>query len=104
MCVPILKGDDIRYNFALGGGGTMDTGCYTINCIRFLLGDYLSSDAEGWEEGQEDLTIEVTAAEAVTCYPEVDKHMKAKFKCTMAKNVEGKAKESEDGQQEEEKE
>ena len=31
-----LKPDDIRYDFALGGGSLMDQGYYAINCLRFL--------------------------------------------------------------------
>lgn len=31
-----LKPDDIRYDFALGGGSMMDQGYYAINCLRFL--------------------------------------------------------------------
>ncbi|KAL0566394.1 hypothetical protein V5O48_015618 [Marasmius crinis-equi] len=30
--------DDIRYNYDLGGGGMMDMGCYTISCMRYLVG------------------------------------------------------------------
>ncbi|THG96182.1 hypothetical protein EW026_g5612 [Hermanssonia centrifuga] len=32
----ILKDDDIRFDYSLGGGGLMDMGCYTINCLRYL--------------------------------------------------------------------
>ena len=29
---------DIRYDYALGGGATMDGGCYAIDCMRMLAG------------------------------------------------------------------
>ncbi|KAG6856221.1 hypothetical protein H0H87_006372 [Tephrocybe sp. NHM501043] len=32
----IIKAVDIRFDFALGGGSLMDTGCYTLNVIRYL--------------------------------------------------------------------
>ncbi|KAJ7155534.1 NAD(P)-binding protein [Mycena crocata] len=28
--------DDIRWNYELGGGSTMDPGCYTVNVLRYL--------------------------------------------------------------------
>ncbi|KAG6826555.1 hypothetical protein H0H92_015330 [Tricholoma furcatifolium] len=31
-----FKSDDIRFNYALGGGSLMDMGCYTLNVIRYL--------------------------------------------------------------------
>lgn len=31
--------DNIRFNFALGGGSIMDNGCYCINFIRFIGGE-----------------------------------------------------------------
>ncbi|EKM54182.1 uncharacterized protein PHACADRAFT_210000 [Phanerochaete carnosa HHB-10118-sp] len=30
--------DDIRFNYELGGGIMMDMGCYTVNCLRYILG------------------------------------------------------------------
>jgi len=36
LCIPLLRPGDIRYRFDLGGGATMDTGCYAINLVRFL--------------------------------------------------------------------
>jgi len=30
--------DDIRFQYDLAGGITMDAGCYTVNCIRYLSG------------------------------------------------------------------
>jgi predicted dehydrogenase len=38
MCIPLPLPGDIRYRFDLGGGATMDTGCYAINVVRFLAG------------------------------------------------------------------
>ena len=34
----IADPDDIRYDYALGGGATMDGGCYAIDCMRMLAG------------------------------------------------------------------
>jgi len=39
----IANPDDIRYDFALGGGALMDGGCYALDCLR-LLG---ASDGQG---------------------------------------------------------
>jgi predicted dehydrogenase len=36
LCIPLPRFSDIRYQFGLAGGATMDTGCYAINCIRLL--------------------------------------------------------------------
>ncbi|MCP4003919.1 MAG: Gfo/Idh/MocA family oxidoreductase [bacterium] len=37
--VPIPNQADIRYQVALGGGGTMDLGCYPIHLLRSLIGE-----------------------------------------------------------------
>ncbi|KAJ7800556.1 NAD(P)-binding protein [Mycena olivaceomarginata] len=34
----IMKADDIRFNYSLGGGALMDMGCYTINAMRYFAG------------------------------------------------------------------
>jgi predicted dehydrogenase len=34
MCFPLPKFSDIRYNFALAGGATMDAGCYAVHMVR----------------------------------------------------------------------
>ncbi|WP_156686924.1 Gfo/Idh/MocA family protein [Mycobacterium sp. Marseille-P9652] len=34
MCFPLPKFSDIRYNFALAGGTTMDAGCYAVHMVR----------------------------------------------------------------------
>ncbi len=36
LCFPVPRFSDIRYQFNLAGGATMDAGCYAINCIRML--------------------------------------------------------------------
>jgi predicted dehydrogenase len=38
MCVPLLLPGNIRYDYALGGGATMDTGCYAVSMLRWLAG------------------------------------------------------------------
>lgn len=38
FCVPIRPGRDIRWDYALGGGGLMDLGCYPIRMLRDILG------------------------------------------------------------------
>ena len=38
MCVPIVRGNDIRWNAGLAGGALMDVGCYTIHLLRTLAG------------------------------------------------------------------
>ena len=35
MCFPLPKFSDIRYNYALGGGTTMDC-CYAVHVLRLL--------------------------------------------------------------------
>lgn len=61
FCIPLLRRGDIRFNLALAGGATMDTGCYAISIVRFLAG------AEP----------EVVAAEARLSSPGVDRYMEA---------------------------
>ncbi|KZT53108.1 NAD(P)-binding protein [Calocera cornea HHB12733] len=40
LCAPggFVKPDDIRFQYALGGGATMDVGCYVTSISRFLAG------------------------------------------------------------------
>jgi predicted dehydrogenase len=64
FCVPLWNFSDIRYRYELGGGATMDLGCYCINLIRYLAG------AEP----------EVTGARALTASPQVDRFMEADFR------------------------
>jgi predicted dehydrogenase len=61
MCVPLLLPGNIRYDYALGGGALMDTGCYAVSMLRHLAG------AEP----------EVTRAEAKLSSPKVDRCMTA---------------------------
>ena len=39
MCFPLPRFGDIRYDYDLAGGATMDVGCYTIHCLRLLAGE-----------------------------------------------------------------
>ena len=61
MCVPLILPGNIRYDYALGGGAMMDTGCYAVSMLRHLAG------AEP----------EVTSAEARLSSPRVDRCMTA---------------------------
>ena len=36
MCIPLPDRENIRYSYELGGGATMDTGCYAIHKLRTL--------------------------------------------------------------------
>ncbi len=38
-CFPITSGKDIRYDYALGGGGMMDLGCYAVSLLRWIAGE-----------------------------------------------------------------
>jgi len=64
MCIPLPLPNDIRYRYDLGGGATMDVGCYTISLLRWL------AAAEP----------EVTHAEARLSSPQVDRYMTADFR------------------------
>jgi predicted dehydrogenase len=64
FCVPLWRFSDIRYSYELGGGATMDLGCYCIHLIRWLGGG----------------EPEVTRARALTARPEVDRYMEADFR------------------------
>ncbi len=64
LCIPFLKPGDIRFNYELAGGALMDTGCYTINLVRFLAGS----------------EPEVTSARARLASPQVDRYMEAHFR------------------------
>jgi predicted dehydrogenase len=66
FCVPLWRRRDIRFQPDLGGGATMDLGCYCINLLRFLAG------AEP----------QVTAARALLASPQVDRFMAADFQFT----------------------
>ena len=64
FCAPLWNFSDIRYRYELGGGATMDLGCYCINLLRFLAG------AEP----------EVTGARALPALPRIDRYMEADFR------------------------
>jgi predicted dehydrogenase len=64
MCIFLPLPRDIRYQLGLGGGATMDTGCYAINCVRAL------ADAEP----------EVVSARAKLLRPGIDRYMTAEFR------------------------
>ncbi len=64
MCIPLPLPGDIRYRFDLGGGATMDTGCYAINLVRFL------AEAEP----------SVESAEVRRSSPDVDRWMRAELR------------------------
>jgi predicted dehydrogenase len=34
LCFPLPRSSDIRYNYALAGGATMDAGCYPVHMLR----------------------------------------------------------------------
>jgi predicted dehydrogenase len=36
MCFPLPKFSDIRYNYSLAGGATMDAGCYAVHMARMF--------------------------------------------------------------------
>src|SRR5262245_2027816 len=64
MCVWLPLPRDIRYRLDLGGGATMDTGCYAINCLRLLAGE----------------EPEVVSARTRLLRPGVDRYMTAEFR------------------------
>ncbi|MEZ4707281.1 MAG: Gfo/Idh/MocA family oxidoreductase [Caldilineaceae bacterium] len=63
FCIPLMRFNDIRYDFALAGGATMDLGCYAIRLLRYL------TSAEPT----------VTSARAYLSAPQVDRFMEATF-------------------------
>jgi predicted dehydrogenase len=64
LCFPLPRFSDIRYSYALGGGATMDAGCYAINWLRML------------GPGEP----EVLSARAKLHGPDVDRAMSASFR------------------------
>ena len=64
MCFPLPKFNDIRYDYGLAGGATMDVGCYTIHQARMLAGE----------------EPEVVSAVAKVQKPDVDRAMKAELR------------------------
>ncbi|PJE21977.1 MAG: oxidoreductase [Mycobacterium sp.] len=64
MCFPLPKFGDIRYNYSLAGGATMDAGCYAVHMVRTFGGS----------------TPEVVSAHAKLRDPRVDRAMTAELK------------------------
>jgi predicted dehydrogenase len=64
LCFPLPKFSDIRYNYSLAGGATMDAGCYAVNMIRTFGGS----------------TPEVVSAQAKLRDPQVDRAMTAEVR------------------------
>jgi predicted dehydrogenase len=63
LCFPLPKFSDIRYQYDLAGGATMDVGTYTVHMARLL--------------GGEEPTVE--SAEAKLRTPDVDRAMRAEL-------------------------
>jgi predicted dehydrogenase len=63
FCTLMLRTNDIRLNYELGGGALMDLGCYTINMIRSFSG----------------LEPTVLRADATLSSPQVDRSMDVGF-------------------------
>ncbi len=61
---PMLRRTDIRFEYDLAGGATMDLGCYMVNLLRCVM------DGEP--------TVE--RAEAIPMRPEVDRRMRAELR------------------------
>jgi predicted dehydrogenase len=64
LCFPLPKFSDIRYNYSLGGGATMDAGCYAVHMVRTFGGS----------------TPEVVSAQVKLREPEVDRAMTAELR------------------------
>lgn len=64
MCFPLPKFADIRYDYSLAGGATMDAGCYAVHMVRTFGGS----------------TPEVVSARAKLRDPRVDRAMTAELR------------------------
>ncbi|OBF83054.1 oxidoreductase [Mycobacterium sp. 852002-51163_SCH5372311] len=64
LCFPLPKFSDIRYDYALAGGATMDVGSYAVHMARRFGGS----------------TPEVVSAQAKLRDPQVDRAMKAELR------------------------
>jgi len=64
LCFPLPKFSDIRYDYCLGGGATMDVGCYAVDMVRTFGGS----------------TPEVVSAQAKLRDPRVDRAMTAELR------------------------
>ena len=63
LCFPLPKFSDIRYNYSLAGGATMDAGCYAVHMARTFGGS----------------TPEVVSARAKLRDPQIDRAMTAEL-------------------------
>jgi predicted dehydrogenase len=64
MCFPLPKFSDIRYNYSLAGGATMDAGCYAVHMTRTFGG----------------ATPEVVSAQAKRRDAQIDRAMTAELR------------------------
>ncbi|MCV7103229.1 Gfo/Idh/MocA family oxidoreductase [Mycobacterium palustre] len=64
LCFPLPKFSDIRYDYSLAGGATMDAGCYAVHMVRTFGGS----------------TPEVVWAQAKLRDPQVDRAMTAEVR------------------------
>jgi predicted dehydrogenase len=64
FCVPIPPGRDIRWNFALGGGGLLDVGYYPLRLVRDLFGSVTSVTATSSARGQIDARLDASLTHA----------------------------------------
>jgi predicted dehydrogenase len=64
LCFPLPRFSDIRYNYSLAGGATMDAGCYAVHMVRTFGGS----------------TPEVVAAQAKLRGRQVDRAMTAELR------------------------
>jgi len=64
LCFPLPKFSDIRYNYALAGGATMDAGCYAVHMVRTFGGS----------------TPEVVSAQPKLREPQIDRAMTAEVR------------------------
>jgi predicted dehydrogenase len=64
LCFPLPNSSDIRYNYALAGGATMDAGCYAVHMVRTFGGS----------------TPEVVSAQPKLRDPRVDRAMTAEVR------------------------
>jgi len=64
LCLPMPAFSDIRYDYSLAGGATMDAGCYAVHMVRTLGGS----------------TPEVVSAQAKLRDPQIDRAMTAELR------------------------
>jgi len=81
FCTPIPDPEDIRYDLSLGGGATMDLGCYPIHWCRLVTGS--EPAVLGAEAREEPCGIDVTMT-AELRFPE---GVHCKVHCSMAADV-----------------